>query len=601
MSDDKFIDAPPDPDIDLSMPEPWKPVLPLYRAEHVAIDEQHTLSDLLRQTACTVADRPALSLGQQTLTYQELQHQVDLLATWLIDEAGLRAGDRVALYLSNSLSYMVAIYAAWQARLIAVNLGMIQQMDQVQYQLQDSGAKVLITVTAALKTIQPILLQTSIRHVLTTHVDDHAGFGARLKKWVSPKQWLSRLREKSVIHDVRLHQVFSTTRARQDWPKIERCDVALIQYTSGTTGRPKGAALTHANLMANFQQSRYQFGAHLNDGERMLCPISLQHVLGLSFVLMMLASRCHVLLTSIPELLKAPERLLADDVHAMLGVPMMYDQLLRTDLDFHAIPRLDLFLCGGSPTSRILQQHWFERTGHYLCEGYGMSETSPLITTNSPDHLRIGTVGQLVVNTEVRVIAPLSGMSVGFDAAGELWVRGPQVMRGYWQHAGATAEVMTPDGWLRTGDIVSLSSDGYLTMLERHKDVFWVQNQMVFPKEVESVATTHQDVVECVAVQDEQQNQKPICLYVVAKNGLTHDVLRQHLTRHLKQIELPDQIVFVDRLPRNPMGKLLRRFWRDRPSLVSRAADAVRSRPERSSRRVRTDADAVLPKDTEDT
>lgn len=584
MSDHKFIDVPPDPEIDLSMPEPWQPVLPLYRAPHVAFDQQQTLLDLLRQTANTVADRPALTLASQTLTYQALQHQVDLLATWLIEEAGLRAGDRVALYLSNSLSYMVSIYAAWQARLIAVNLGMTQHMEQVQYQLQDAGAKVLITVPAALKQIQPMLLNTSIRHVLTSQADDHAGFGARLKKLVSPKQWFSRLREKSLIHDVRLRHVFATTRARSEWPQVEPQDVALIQYTSGTTGRPKGAVLTHANLMANFQQSRYQLGAHLNDGERMLCPVSLQHVLGLSFVLMMLASRCHVVLTSMSELLKAPECLIDYDVHAMIGVPMMYDQLLRSQVDFRAMTRLDLFLCGGSPTSRILQQHWLERTGHYLCEGYGMSETSPLISTNSPDHIQIGTVGKIVANTEVRVIAPLSGMSVGFDAAGELWVRGPQVMRGYWQHAGATAEVMTPDGWLRTGDIVSLSAEGDLTMLERHKDVFWVQNQMVFPKEVESVATTHQDVVECVAVQDEQQNKKPICLYVVAKNGLTHDVLQQHLTRHLKQIELPDQIVFVDRLPRNPMGKLLRRFWRDRPSLASRAADAMRPRAERRGR-----------------
>jgi long-chain acyl-CoA synthetase len=594
MSDDKFIDAPPEPEIDLSMPEPWQPVLPLYRAAYIALDEQHTLLDLLRQTATTVADRPALTLASHTLTYQALQHQVDLLATWLIEEAGLRAGDRVALYLCNSLSYIVAIYAAWQARLIAVNLGMIQQIDQVQYQLQDSGAKVLITAPTALKHVQPMLLNTSIRHVLTSQADDHAGFGTRLKKLVSPTQWFKRLREKSLIHDIRLRHVLSTTRAREEWPSIEPHDLALIQYTSGTTGRPKGAALTHANLMANFQQSRHQLGAHLNDGERMLCPISLQHVLGLSFVLMMIASRCHVVLTTISDLLKAPEQLIDHDVHAMIGIPMMYDQLLRSQVDFRAMTRLDLFLCGGSPTSRILQQHWFERTGHYLCEGYGMSETSPLISANSPDHLRVGTVGKVVANTEVRVIAPLSGQSVGFDAAGELWVRGPQVMRGYWQHAGATAEVMTPDGWLRTGDIVSLSNDGYLTMLERHKDVFWVQNQMVFPKAVESVATTHQDVVECVAVQDEQQKQKPICLYVVAKNGLTHDVLHQHLTRHLKQIELPDQILFVDRLPRNPMGKLLRRFWRDRPSLVSRAAEAVRSRPERGARR------AVEPDSTKD-
>lgn len=194
-----------------------------------------------------------------------------------------------------------------------------------------------------------------------------------------------------------------------------------------------------------------------------------------------------------------------------------------------------------------------------------MSETSPLIALSPPDRIRVGAAGVILPETEVRIASlQQGGQAAGFNEAGELWVRGPQVMRGYWQHPGATLQMITPDGWLQTGDIVSLSEDGYLTVLERQKDVFWVQNQIVFPQDVEQAATLHEDVLDCVAIQDQQDLTKPVQLFVVAKAGLTRERLQSHLNAQLKKIQLPDHIVFVDHLPRGVMGKLMRRLLRER-------------------------------------
>jgi long-chain acyl-CoA synthetase len=567
---------------------------PLYCGRGMVFDFDHDLFALLDAAATAQPDCAALSLGDQTLSYGDLNTQSTLLAGWLLSESGLKAGDRVALYLPNSLSYLIAIYAAWRAGMIVVNLGLAHEQAQVLYQLQDSGSKLLFTVPKLLPKVQGMLLDTSVRHVVTTQPSDHDGFGRRVAQLLSPARWVRQLKtDRSLLNEIRLRRILNMRLGEQDWPLRQPDDVAMIQYTSGTTGRPKGSTLTHRNLVANAQQSRRVLGEHLLEGERLLSPVSMQHVLGLGFVLLGLSMRSHVILANMQELTSNTALLAQANPHALLGVPMLYDHLLRTGFDPLTTPHLRLFLCGASPASRILQEKWHALTGKYLCEGYGMSETSPVIAASPPERIRIGTVGVILPNTDVRVMSA-AGRTVGFNEAGELWVRGPQVMRGYWQHPGATLEVMTHDGWFCTGDIVSVDSDGYLSMLERKKDVFWVQNQMIFPTEVEHAAATHEDVLDCVAIQDSSQPRQPVRLYVVAREGLTKDVLHRHLTRHLQHIELPDQIEFVDHLPRGPMGKLLRRLVRDRSdngSRVSRSSRADRpASPKRRSRGFRRGA-----------
>lgn len=556
----------------------------LYRSRGVSINYQSHLLDLLQHAVQVCPEQPAVSVAEHTLSYRALWESIQLLAAWMRQDAELKSGDRVAIYLPNSLSYVVAVYAAWLANLVVVNMGLVSDDEQLVYQLQDSGSKLLLTLPSVLERTQPMLLQTSIRHVVTTTQDDYAGFLHRLATVFSPRRLRAVFRSPPrIVAQTRLSRIFSRAVPVMEPSQLKISDPALIQYTSGTTARPKGATLTHGNLIANAQQAQHVLGQSLFFGRTGLCPVLMQHILGLGAVLLLLSTQGHAVLASTQDLLERPKVLQRHRLDLLCGVPFIYEQLLLGDFDFSSLD-ITIYLSGGSPVSRHLQQAWHNRTGMYICEGYGMSETSPLIALNPPDRIRVGSVGVILPETEVRIASlQQGGQAAGFNEAGELWVRGPQVMRGYWQHPGATLQMITPDGWLKTGDIVSLSEDGYLTVLERQKDVFWVQNQIVFPQEVEQAATAHEDVVDCVAIQDMQDISKPIQLFVVAKAGLTREKLQQHLSDQLKKIQLPDKIVFVDHLPRGAMGKLMRRLLRERfcadgasPPEVANTPPAVR-------------------------
>lgn len=540
---------------------------------------QQTLLELFAKTIETAPYEPALAFEGITLNYQDLETSSKTLAAWMIRDANIKPGDRVAIYLPNSISYGVAIYAAWLARAIVVNLGMSAKLEDVLYQLQDSGAKLLITAPSLLSNIQPMLLQTGVRHIVTTRRNDYASLQSMLQGLVSVKRLLQFIKKKEtlLIH-TRLRDILSKRSHQIEWPVAVASDIALLQYTSGTTGRPKGALLTHASLLASLSQGQQVLGNSVKMGCKILCPIPLQHILGMTNFLLCARMQGCLALTSINNLMEHPE-IMGQQFDIMLGIPLLYDQLLKKSIDFKVSSNLRLFLCGGSPVSLSLHQEWYKRTGHHIIEGYGLSEASPLIAATPPNRVKIGTAGVITPETEVRIVSN-QGVDLGFNQAGELWVRGPQLMRGYWQLPQVTSEVLTHDGWLRTGDIASLDEDGYIRILERKRDVFWVQNELVFPREIESAAAEHEDVIDCLAVQVELLNDgvanRAIKLFVVAREGLTPERLLTYLQSHLKTNEIPDKIEFVDQVPRGPMGKVLRRLFHEpKVSQVSKSYDVV--------------------------
>ena len=527
---------------------------------------QQTLLEMFAKTIETAPYEPALAFEGITLNYQDLETSSKTFAAWMIRDANIKPGDRVAIYLPNSISYGVAIYAAWLARAVVVNLGMSAKLEDVLYQLQDSGAKLLVTAPNLLTNIQPMLLQTGVRHIVTTRRNDYASLQSMLQGLVSAKRLLQFINKKEtlLIH-TRLRDILSKRRHQIEWPVALSTDIALLQYTSGTTGRPKGALLTHASLLASLSQGQHVLGNTVKLGCKVLCPIPLQHILGMTNFLLCAKMQGCLALTSINNLMEHPE-IMEQPFDIMLGIPLLYDQLLKKSVDFKVSSNLRLFLCGGSPVSLSLHREWYKRTGHYIIEGYGLSEASPLISATPPNRVKIGTAGVITPETEVRIVSN-QGVDLGFNQAGELWVRGPQLMRGYWQLPQVTSEVLTHDGWLRTGDIASLDEDGYLRILERKKDVFWVQNELVFPREIENAAAEHEDVIDCLAVQVELLNdgvaKRAIKLFVVARDGLTPERLSTYLQSHLKSNEIPDKIEFVDQVPRGPMGKVLRRLFHE--------------------------------------
>lgn len=543
----------------------WLGYEPLYQGRGFPIQEHKTCLNFFEDMVNQMPQAPALSMGGQTLTYAQVALSVNALAAWMIQDKHLRSGDRVALYLPNSLSYMIAVLASFKANLVVANLNSNLDEQDVLRQLQDSGAKVLITIPTYLPHVESMLLETSIRHIITTQADDFFNLFGRIKNLFSPAKWREKWQaDHTVIRYMRLRQILKMRLDRfANWPVVHPRDMAVIQYTSGTMGQPKGVALSHANISANFQQTKHMLSAVVGPGCVGLCPVPLQHIIGFTFSLGMLSLGGHAILTTMAELLHRHKTLQHAQVDILLGMPFLYDQLLKKEQHWEWYKPIQLFLCGGGFTSRMLVKHWYEHTGQTLCEAYGLTEAGPLVAINPPQRIRTGSVGVVMPNTEICVVDP-NMKALGFNEPGELWVRGPQVMRGYWHKPEETHKVMTYDDWFKTGDIVSVAEDGFMSMLERKKDTFWVHNQLILPHQVEQQINQHEDVLDCVLFKDDSQPTALIRLLVVAKQGLTVEGLRSFLKDQLHTIVIPDTIEFVDYLPKGPMGKVLRRVLRAR-------------------------------------
>lgn len=544
----------------------WRRYDSLYQGRKMPL-QQSTCLDYFDEAVIQNPSAPAISMGGQTLNYAEVAFSVDALACWLVSDANIKPGDRVALYLPSNLSYMICILAAWRAQLIVTNLSFMLEKSHILHQLQDSGAKLLITIPDYLPRVEKILLQTSIRHIVTTQADDYVNFFGRLKTWLSPKKWLEQWREDTtMIRYVRLRRILSKYKNTYlEWPALSCNDIAMIQYTSGTTGAPKGVVLTHGNLSANYQQTRHILNERLDASKCGLCAIPLQHIVGVTFCLAVLSSGAHVVLTTIDELLHRPKNLQQYPLTLLVGVPIFYEQMLKHEASLHLIKNMELFLCGGSFVSRSLQKEWLKLTGRALCEAFGQSETASLVSINPPQRARVGTVGVVLPNTEVCIVGNKQ-QSLSFNQPGELWIKGPQVMRGYWQKPVITQQMITHDDWLKTGDIVCISEDGFITMLERKQDTVWWANRQIFPYEIERKICQHEDVVECAMIQD--QDETRVRLLVVAKKGLNIENLKRHIGSLYLGI-LPDSIELVDHLPREAMGRVLRRLLRRSKSFTT--------------------------------
>jgi long-chain acyl-CoA synthetase len=270
--------------------------------------------------------------------------------------------------------------------------------------------------------MEAMLLQTSIRHIITTQSDDYINFVGKVKNWLSPKKWVEQWQaDSTVIRYIRLRQILKQKLSSSiSWPTIQPNDLALIQYTSGTTDQPKGVSLSHLNLSANYQQIRHMMGNQLEAGKVGLCPIPLQHIVGLNFTMSLLSAGAHVILSSMPELLQKPKNFQNMNIDILAGIPFLYDQLIKKAPIDAWLNHVTLFISGGGFTSRDLQQKWFKATGNYLCEAYGMSETSPLVSINPPQRIRLGSVGVVLPNTEVCIVDKNQKM-LGFNQPGELW------------------------------------------------------------------------------------------------------------------------------------------------------------------------------------
>lgn len=515
------------------------------------------------------ADRPAHTSFGTTITYREYDARVRALAAYL-QSLGLAPGDRVAVMMPNTLSNPIAIFGVLLAGLTVVNTNPLYTARELEHQLTDSGARAIIIIENFASTLAQVIERTQVEHVIVARMGDGLGF---------PREALINFVVKNVkkmVPTYHLPGAVPFKRALADGRGMTlrparpgRDDIAFLQYTGGTTGVAKGAMLTHGNIVSNVEQTAAWIGHIFEPGEEVfIAALPLYHIFALVVNgLTGLRYGAHNILVANPRDLPAFVKLLSGlRMTVMSGVNTLYNGLLNTPgfdaLDFSG---LKLSIGGGMATQRAVAERWREVTGNPITEAYGLTETSPAAVGNRLDAPEFtGGIGYPFPSTDVRLIDE-EGNEVGFDTPGELCVHGPQVMKGYWQRPEATAEVLSADGWLRTGDVATVDSDGMFRIVDRRKDMILVSGFNVYPNEIEEVAAMHPGIVEAgvIGVPDEHSGETPKIVVVKRDPALTEEAVIAHCREHLTGYKVPTRVEFRDELPKTNVGKILRRELRD--------------------------------------
>lgn len=527
-----------------------------------------TITALLADVVARFADKPAYTCMGHTLTYGDLDRLSQQFAAYLQHHTDLEPGDRIAIQLPNVLQYPVVVYGALRAGLVVVNTNPLYTPREMEHQFSDAGAKAVVILANMAHKLEEVLSQTPVRHVIITELADlhpplrrlFINSAAKyLKKMVPPYSLPRALSLRWALARGAESHFTPVTRTPED--------IAVLQYTGGTTGVAKGAMLTHANLLANMRQCEvFMHKAGIAEAhETAVAPLPLYHIYAFMLHCLLLPlSGNHSLLIPNPRDIPAFVATLAKQPFTVfVGINTLFVALLN-DLRFRALDfsRLKLTLSGGMALTESAARHWQEATGCAVLEGYGLTEASPVLTINPPGHARVGTIGIPMPDTAIRITDD-NGFELPPGEAGELCARGPQVMKGYWQRAEATRETII-DGWLHTGDIAVVDADGYIRIVDRKKDMIIVSGFNVYPNEIENVMSAHPDIVECAAVGvPDAVSGEAVKLFVVPRT-LTLDVdqVKAFAREQLTGYKVPRHVEFRDSLPKSNVGKILRRELR---------------------------------------
>ena len=526
--------------------------------------------EVFERSCKAFADRPAFSNMGVTLTYAELERQSAAFAGYLQHHTDLKPGERIAVQMPNVLHYPIAVFGALRAGLIVVNTNPLYTAREMEHQFNDSGAKALVCLANMAHLAEKVVPKTAVKHVIVTEVADLLSPFKRLlinsvikyvKKMVPAYHLPQAIKFNDVLAKGHGQAVSDANPASGD--------VAVLQYTGGTTGVAKGAMLTHRNLVANMLQCKALMGSNLNEGcEILITPLPLYHIYAFTFhcMAMMLIGNHNILISNPRDLPAMVKELSKWKFSGFVGLNTLFVALCNNEgfrkLDFSA---LKVTLSGGMALQLAAAERWKAVTGCAICEGYGMTETSPVATVNPIQHIQIGTIGIPVPSTVCKVIAD-DGTELALGETGELCVKGPQVMKGYWQREDATAEMLDSEGWLKTGDIAIIQPDGYMRIVDRKKDMILVSGFNVYPNELEDVLAGLPGVLQCAAigVPDEKSGEH-IKLFIVVKPGatLTKEQVMEHMRANVTGYKVPRAVEFRDALPTTNVGKILRRELRD--------------------------------------
>ena len=552
----------------------WLKSYPQGIPAEVDVGEFASLPAVLQRSCPRFAGLPAYSNLGASITYAELDRLSGAFGAWLQKSLGLTRGDRVAIMLPNLLQYPVALFGVLRAGMVVVNVNPQYTRSELEHQLKDSGAVAIVVLENFSHTLQEVLDANPALNltVIATEVGDMLP---------AVKKMLTNLVVKHVKHMVPDWKIEGAVEFKAalhigreqslDEVALGHGDTAFLQYTGGTTGVAKGAVLTHGNMVANVQQLAAWIGRDLQDGKEIyVCPLPLYHVYALASSLVFMKIGAHAILITNPRDIPAfIHDLKKYPFTAIIGVNTLYRALLDAPAFAEVnVQQLKLANAGGMAVQRVVAERWKKATGVPLVEAYGLTETSPGAIANPLDiEDWTGTIGMPIPSTEA-VILDEDDNELAVGEVGEICLRGPQVMAGYWMQPEETAKVFTPGGWLRTGDMGFMDERGYFKITDRKKDMIVVSGFKVFPNQIEDVVVMHPGVAEAAAIAAPDERSGEVVKIVVVKKdpALTEEELMAHCRKHLTGYKVPKIIEFRDEpLPKTAIGKILRRQLRGSP------------------------------------
>lgn len=532
------------------------------------MEKYDSIPDILEESFKNYRNKKAFHCMGKDLTYGDVDQQSLKFASYLKNNLGLQKGDRVALMMPNILQYPVALFGILRAGMVVVNVNPLYTARELEHQMKDSGAKAIVIFENACHTLQAILPKTEIKYVITTSIGDMLGFPKSLIVNFVIKKVKKMVPDWSIPSTINFVDVLKKSDASKfQKPVLARNDIAFLQYTGGTTGVAKGAILLHKNIIANICQARSWLSPAIINGEEIIIsPLPLYHIFSLTVsCIFATVGGLNVLITNPRDMPGFVKELKKWKFTAITGVNTLFNGLLNNpdfkDVDFSAAK---ICLGGGMAVQKAVADKWKKVTGKTLIEAYGLTETSPAACIN-PMNLKEynGFIGLPISSTEVVIKDDLE-KTLAIGETGEICIRGPQVMPGYWKRDDETAKVMTADGFLKTGDIGIMNNEGYVKIVDRKKDMILVSGFNVYPNEIEDVVSHHPKVFEVAAIGiPDEKTTEAVKLFIVKKEeSLTEEEIIEFCRENLTNYKIPRQVEFRTELPKTNVGKILRKDLR---------------------------------------
>jgi len=553
----------------MSIERPWLAHYPEGVPPQIDVNQYASVAAVVEEAFERFRHRPAFTSFGKVLSYGQVDELSRQFAGYLTGVLKLSKGDRIAIMMPNVLQYPIALFGALRAGMVVVNTNPMYTARELRHQLEDAGAKAIVVLDNFASTLQQVVADTHVEHIITTGIGDLLGAKGVLINFVL-KHVKKMVPAYSLPHAVRFTEALSRG-APHPLPKVQlgHDDLAFLQYTGGTTGVAKGAMLSHGNMVANMMQAGAWIGKNVKPGEEVIITaLPLYHIFSLTAngLVFMRLGGLNWLITNPRDMPGFVKELKKSKFTALTGVNTLFNGLLNTpgfaEVDFS---RLHLTLGGGMAVQRAVAERWKKVTGCTLAEAYGLTETSPAACINPLDIKDYnGSIGLPIPSTDVAIWSE-DNQPLPIGQVGELMVSGPQVMKGYWQRPDETAKVLGPDGWLHTGDVARMDESGYVYIVDRKKDMILVSGFNVYPNEVEDVVMQHPGVAEVAAVGvPDEHSGEVVKLFVVRKDPkLTVEDLKKFCHDNLTGYKRPKIIEFRDSLPKSNVGKILRRELRD--------------------------------------